>query len=188
MPSVTANELSVGNIVEHLNEMWKIIDMQHVKPGKGGAFQQVELKNILTGRKLNERFRSSETVNKLILEKIPAQYSYKSGDDFVFLRTDNYEEININKDIIGDDVVFIEDDINVMIESIDETIVGINFPETVILEVVETEPYIKGQTVTNSFKPATMSNGLRLKVPPFIEVGEKLIIKTSDRSYVERAK
>ena len=158
-----------------------------VKPGKGGAFNQVELKNILDGRKLNERFRAAETVERVRLDQKPHSYLYAEGDMLVFMNSENYEQINLQSEWVGDQAVYLTDGMAVDLEFYEERPISISLPEQVILSVQDTEPVVKGQTAANSFKPATLENGVRTNVPPFVGVGERLVILTSDGSYVKRA-
>lgn len=187
MPSITAGQLQKGFILEHNKDMWKVVSLEHVKPGKGGAFMQVEMKNIKTGTKLNERFRTEEKVERLILESIEAQFSYKLDNSVYFLRMDNYEEVILDVESIGNNIDFLVDDIKVKLEIIDENVVGIVLPENIKLKVVETEPQIKGATATNVNKPAVLNNGITVLVPPFITEGEEILVNTTTRQYLERA-
>ena len=161
--------------------------MQCGKPGKGGAFNQVELKNLLDGRKLNERFRAAETVERVRLEQKPHTFLYRDGDMLVFMNASTYEQINLAEEFIGEQAQYLTDGMEVDVEFYEERAITVALPEQVILEVAETEPVVKGQTAANSYKPATLSNGSRTTVPPFVSVGERLIINTADGSYVKRA-
>ncbi|QED23400.1 elongation factor P [Candidatus Deianiraea vastatrix] len=187
MANISANELKKGFIINHNNGMWKVVSTEHVKPGKGGAFIQAELKNIKTNSKLNERFRSEDKVDRLILETVDAQFSYINGDSALFLRMDTYEELELNLSDIGDDHVFLIDDLKVKIELIDDAFVGIVLPENIKLKVIETDPEIKGATVTNVSKPAKLNNGITIQVPSFIKEGELIIVNIESRQYRERA-
>ncbi len=187
MANIGASELRKGYIVNHNNAMWKVVSTEHVKPGKGGAFIQTEMKNIKTGSKLNERFRSEDKVDRLVLESVEAQFSYKNGNDAYFLRMDSFEEISLNYDEIGDDAIFLVENLIVKIEFVDEIFIGVIFPDKVKLKVVETELELKGSTVTSVQKPAIMNNGMTIMVPGFIKEGEELLVSVSERKYVERA-
>jgi len=154
---------------------------------QGGAFNQVELKNILDGRKLNERFRAAETVERVRLEQKPHTFLYAEGEMLVFMNSENYEQINLQSEFVGEQAVYLTDGMAVDVEFYEERAISIALPEQVILEVQDTEPVVKGQTAANSFKPATLSNGVRTNVPPFVGIGEKLVILTEDGSYVKRA-
>lgn len=184
---MNGNEIRQGNIIKHQDTLWVAVKCNAVKPGKGGAFNQVELKNILDGRKLNERFRAAETVERVRLEQKPHTYLYAEGEMLVFMNSENYEQINLQSEFVGDQAVYLTDGMAVDVEFYEERAISIALPEQVILEVADTEPVVKGQTAANSFKPATLSNGVRTNVPPFVGTGEKLIILTEDGSYVKRA-
>jgi len=157
------------------------------KPGKGGAFNQVELKNILDGRKLNERFRASETVERVRLEQKPHSYLYAEGDMRVFMNSENYEQISLSEEFIGDAAAYLVDGMAVDVEFYEERAIAITLPEQVTLEITETEPVVKGQTAANSFKPAILENGVRTSVPPFVAEGTKIVVMTADGAYVRRA-
>ena len=184
---VNGNSLKSGMIVSHKGSIWKVISTQSVKPGKGGAFAQVELKNLKDASKLNERFRSSETVERLYVETKSYQYSYQDGDNFHFMDTNNYEQISLGKNVIGELESFLQDNMIVSVEFIDNKPVSIKLPEHIIEEVIETEAVIKGQTASSSFKPAVLSTGLKIMVPPHIENGTRIVISTTS-FYVEKAK
>ena len=184
---INGNEIRPGNVIQHQGGLWAAVKINSVKPGKGGAYAQVELKNLLDGRKLNERFRASETVEKVRLEQKDYTYLYEEGAMLVFMDTDTYEQINIAKDMIGERAVFLQDGMQVVVESHEETPIGVKLPEHVTLEIVETEPTVKGQTAASSYKPAIMDNGARVMVPPFMSVGEKIVVNTETIEYVKRA-
>ena len=175
---VNGNNLKAGMFVSHKGGMWKVISTQSVKPGKGGAFAQVELKNLKDSSKLNERFRSSEVVERL----------YNKGDTYHFMDTNTYEQISLDKNVISELNIFLQDNMIVSIEFIENTPVSIKLPEHIIEEVTDTEAVIKGQTAASSFKPAILSNGFKIMVPPHIENGTRIVISTTNFSYVEKAK
>ncbi len=183
---VDGNSIRPGNVIEHNGGLWRAIKIAHTQPGKGGAYLQVELKNLRDGTKLNERFRSSEKVTRAQLEQKDYQYLYQD-EMFNFMDTVSYEQIAISPDDIGDDAVFLQDGMMVTIEFHEESPLGVSLPEKVVLEVLETEPVVKGQTAANSYKPAVTDNGLRVMVPPFITVGTKIVVTTLEREYVSRA-
>ena len=185
---VNGNNLKAGMIVSHKGAMWKVISTQSVKPGKGGAFAQVELKNLKDSSKLNERFRSSEVVERLYVENKTFQYSYNDGDTYHFMDTNTYEQISLDKNIISELNIFLQDNMVVSIEFIENNPVSIKLPEHIIEEVTDTEAVIKGQTAASSFKPAILSNGFKIMVPPHIENGTRIVISTTNFSYVEKAK
>ncbi|PHR58680.1 MAG: elongation factor P [Robiginitomaculum sp.] len=184
---INGNEIRIGNIIQHQNGLWIAVKTNAVKPGKGGAFNQVELKNLIDGRKLNERFRSSETVERVRLDQKPHSYLYAEGDMLVFMNSENYEQINLATEFVGDKAAFLTDGMEVMLEMHEERPISVTLPEQIALEIQETEPVVKGQTAANSYKPAILENGVRTAVPPFIKVGERVIIMTEDGSYVKRA-
>lgn len=184
---INGNEIRIGNIIEHQNGLWVAVRANAVKPGKGGAFNQVELKNLIDGRKLNERFRASETVEKVRLDQKPHTYLYTEGDMLVFMNSENYEQINLQAEFIGGKAAYMSDGMEVMLEFHEERAISVSIPEQVVLEIAETEPVVKGQTAANSYKPAILENGVRTTVPPFINVGERVLIMTEDGSYVKRA-
>ena len=185
---INGNNLKAGMIVSHKGGMWKVISTQAVKPGKGGAFAQVELKNLKDSSKLNERFRSSEVVERLYVETKTFQYSYNDADTYHFMDTNTYEQISLDKNIISELNIFLQDNMVVSIEFIENNPVSIKLPEHIIEEVTDTEAVIKGQTAASSFKPAILSNGYKIMVPPHIENGTRIVISTTNFSYVEKAK
>ena len=184
---ISANEIKVGNILEFENKLWKVLKSEHTKPGKGGAYIQVELKDISVGTKKNERFRSDENIEKAYLEQKTFQFLYSSENEYFFMDQKNYEQISVNKEkIIGDTLLYLKDGINVSIELKDDEPINILLPETVTQEIKEAEAVIKGQTATSGLKPAILENGIKVMVPLHIEKGMKIVVKTSDNSYVEK--
>jgi elongation factor P len=185
---INGNGIRPGNVIEHEGGIWVAVKTQHVKPGKGGAFAQVELKNLIDGRKLNERFRSSDTVERVTLQQKDYQYLYEQGDALVFMDTGTYEQIELQKDWVGEDQVqFLQDGMQVTIEFHEERPIGISLPETVVLEVVETEPTVRNQTASSSYKPAKASNGMRVMIPPYMSEGERILVSTETGEYMRRA-
>ena len=184
---INGNEIKPGNIIQHNNCIWVAVKTSHVKPGKGGAFAQVELKKIPEGTKLNERFRASETVERLRLENKTYQYLYTEGTLASFMDKETYEQIEISTDFLGEKISLRQDGMDVEIESHEEVPINIAFPDQITLKVIETEPTVKGQTAAASYKPAELENGLRIMVPPFVQVDENIIINTEDLTYVKRA-
>ena len=184
---INGNEIRPGNVIEHKGTLWVAVKTQHVKPGKGPAYAQVELKNAIDGTKLNERFRSSETVERVRLEQKDYQFLYAEGDMLVFMDTDTYEQINIRREFLEERAAFLQDGMKVTVESHEGRPIGITLPDQVTLEVVEADPVVKGQTAASSYKPAKMENGLRVMVPPFITTGERIIVDTNEVTYVRRA-
>lgn len=184
---IDGNKITPGMVIEHQGGLWRAVKTNAVKPGKGGAFNQVELKNLIDGRKLNERFRASETVERVRLEQIDHTFLYDSGDSLAFMNSENYEQVELEKDFVGDQSAYLQDGMAVKIEFYQDKPIGVTLPEQVTLEVSDTEPVVKGQTAANSFKPATLENGIRTSVPPFVGVGEKVVVMTADGAYVKRA-
>lgn len=184
---INGNEIRPGNVIKHNNGLWVAVRTQHVKPGKGGAFAQVELRNLVDGTKLNERFRSSETVERIRLEQKEYQYLYADGDMLTFMDTETYEQIELVTGFVGERAAFLQDGMTVTVESYEGKPLGIALPDQVTLEVTETEPTVKGQTASASYKPAILENGLRVMVPPFVTTGEKVIVDTGETTYVRRA-
>ncbi|MEM1039659.1 MAG: elongation factor P [Pseudomonadota bacterium] len=184
---INGNEIKPGNVIEHQNSLWVAVKTNAVKPGKGGAFNQVELKNLLNGSKLNERFRASETVEKVRLEQKDFQYLYAEGEMLVFMDMESYEQLELQSEFVGDRAAFLQDGMKVTVEIYEERPIGIRLPDTVALEITEADPVVKGQTVSSSYKPAVMENGVRVMVPPFIEAGERIIVDTTEITYVRRA-
>ncbi len=184
---IDGNAIRPGNVIEHKGGLWRAVKIAHTQPGKGGAYLQVELKNLRDGSKLNERFRSSEKVERVSLAQKDYQFLFQDGDMFNFMDQQTYEQIAIAEEDIGDDAVFLQDGMVVVIELHEETPLGVSLPDKVVLEVTETEPVVKGQTASSSYKPATLENGLRIGVPPFVNVGDKVQVNTAEREYAGRA-
>lgn len=184
---INGNEIRPGNVIEHQGGLWAAVKVNAVKPGKGGAYAQVELKNLVDGRKMNERFRSSETVERVRLEQKDHTFLFAEGEMLVFMDQENYEQISIPSDLIGDRVAFLQDGMAVVVESHEGRAIGVQLPEHVTLEVVETEPTVKGQTASSSYKPSKVDNGLRVMIPPYMGVGERIIVNTETMEYVKRA-
>ena len=187
MVKINGNEIRPGNIIEHKKGLWSAVKVRHVKPGKGGAFAQVELKNLTDGTKLNERFRSSQTVEKIRLEQKSCQFLYADGDMLTFMDQESFEQISLESELVGEGVAFLQEGMTVSLESYEGRFVGIELPDHVTLEVVETEPYIKGQTAASSYKPALLENQMRVMVPPFISSGDKIVVDTRESSYIRPA-
>ncbi|MDQ0316977.1 elongation factor P [Amorphus orientalis] len=184
---INGNEIRPGNVIEHQNSLWAAVKVQHVKPGKGGAFAQVELKNLLDGRKLNERFRSADTIERVRLEQKDFQYLYAEGDNLVFMDTDTFEQLELSQDFVGERSSFLQDGMTVTVELYEEKPIGITLPQHVTLEIAEADAVVKGQTASSSYKPAVLENGVKVMVPPFIESGEKIVVDTEEITYVRRA-
>ncbi|MBT3790714.1 MAG: elongation factor P [Alphaproteobacteria bacterium] len=184
---INGNAVRPGNVIEHKDGLWVAVKIQHTQPGKGGAYLQVELKNLRNGSKLNERFRASETVEKVRLEQAEYQFLFADGEMLTFMNNTSYEQIELNAEMVGEQRPFLQDGMEVTIESYDDSPLRVELPETVTLEITETEPTVKGQTATSSFKPAMLENGVRVMVPQFVSTGERIVVNTEDASYSKRA-
>lgn len=184
---INGNEIRPGNVIEHDGGLWAAVKTNAVKPGKGGAYNQVELKNLVTGTKLNERFRSAETVERVRLEQKDFSFLYEQGESLVFMDTESYEQLELLKDFVGDRAAFLQDGMMVTVELYEEKPIGIRLPDQVTLAIVEADPVVKGQTAASSYKPAILENGVRILVPPFIASGERVIVDTSELTYISRA-
>ena len=187
MPKINGNEIRPGNILEHDGGLWAAVKVSHVKPGKGGAFAQVELKNIRDGRKLNERFRSEDKVERVRLDQKDQQFLYESDGRLVVMDMESYEQVEIDAELLGERRPFLQDGMKVTVEYYGEEALNIALPQKVTCKVVETEPVVKGQTAANSYKPAILDNGLRITIPPFVGEGEDIIVNTETFEYSERA-
>lgn len=187
MSKINGNEIRPGYVIEHQGGIWAAVKVQHVKPGKGGAFAQVELKNLIDNRKLNERFRSAETVERIRLEQKDYQFLYEADGMLTFMDNETYEQIELAKDWVGERAAFLQDGMKVTVESHEGRPISVSLPDQVILEITETEPTVKGQTAASSYKPALLSNGVRIMVPPFVTTGEKVVVDTNELTYLRRA-
>ncbi len=185
---INAVSIRPGNVLEFNNRLCVVSKIQHTQPGKGGAYMQVEMKDIKEGTKLNERFRSSETVEKAHLDTNSYQYLYKDENNITVMDPETYEQIAVSCDLVGDPVIFLQDGMMVTIVSYQDQPVAVELPETAIFEIIDTEPVVKGQTAASSNKPAKLNNGARTMVPPFIGIGDRIVVRTADASYIERAK
>ncbi len=187
MAKVNGNEIRPGNVLEHNNGLWIAVKVDHVKPGKGGAFAQVEMKNLRNGSKLNERFRSADKVEKVRLEQKDQQFLYENDGMLVFMDTETYEQIELPADILGDRRPFLQDGMTIQIEYHEAEALSASLPQKVTCLIVETEPAVKGQTAANSFKPAVLDNGVRIMIPPFVDQDTSVVVNTETMEYVERA-
>jgi elongation factor P len=184
---INGNEIRPGYVIEYQNTLWVAVKTMAVKPGKGPAYNQVELKNLIDGRKLNNRFGSDERVERGRLEQKDFQYLYKEGDALVFMDKDTYEQLSLAEEFVGERALFLQDGMTVTLELHDERPIGIRLPDYVTLQIVEADPVVRGQTAASSYKPAKLENGLRVMVPPFIATGEKVVVDTAEITYVRRA-
>ena len=186
---INGNEITPGTLIEFNGGLFRAVKVQHVKPGKGGAFAQAELKEIRTGQKLNERFRSDEKVEKVRLEQMPHTYLFSDGDEHTFMNSESFEQMALNTEIVGDtQVPYLQDGMEVEIEFYENEIIGVTIPERVTMEIVEADAVVKGQTASSSYKPAKLENGVSILVPPHIEAGVRVVVNTTTGEYMERAK
>ena len=183
---ITGNEIRVGMLIEHKNDLWQVLKTQHVKPGKGGAFAQIEMKSVNRNTKLNERFRSSDTVEKASLDEIKFSYLYEDEDDYYFINPKTFEQINIKKNIIGKKGKLLTENLEVDISFYNESPLSVEMPNQVTCKVKTTDVALKGQTVSSSYKPATLDNGINIQVPPFIESEDKIIVDTRTIEYIKK--
>ncbi len=187
MPKINGNEIRPGNVLEHDGGLWVAVKVGHVKPGKGGAFAQVELKNLRDGRKLNERFRSDDKVERVRLEQKDQQFLYESDGRLVVMDMESFEQVELDAEILGERRPFLQDGMTVTVEYYGDEALNIALPQKVTCKVIETEPVVKGQTAAKSFKPAVLDNGVRGQVPPFVGPDEDIVINTETFEYAERA-
>ena len=183
---INAGEIRVGMLLEYKNDLWQVLKTQHVKPGKGGAFAQVEMKSLNKNTKLNERFRSSETVEKASLEESTFNYLYSDETNYFFMDTKTFEQIEIKKETVGDKGKLLTENLEVSVSFYNENPISIDLPNQVQCRIVSTDVAVKGQTVSSSYKPATLDNGLNIQVPPFIEAGDKVIVDTRSLEYIKK--
>ena len=183
---INAGEIRVGMLLEFKNDLWQVLKTQHVKPGKGGAFAQVEMKSVNKNTKLNERFRSSETVEKASLEETNFNFLYKDDSNYFFMNPKSFEQIEIKKDIIGDKGMLLTENLEVSVSFYNESPISVDLPKQIQCKIKSTDVALKGQTVSSSYKPALLDNGLNIQVPPFIEDGNDIIIDTRNLEYIKK--
>ena len=183
---INAGEIRVGMLLEYKNDLWQVLKTQHVKPGKGGAFAQVEMKSVGKNTKLNERFRSSETVEKASLDEIKYSYIYEDEENYFFINPKSFEQIQIKKELISEKGKLLTENLEVLVSFYNENPIGVELPNQVTCKIEQTDVALKGQTVSSSYKPAILDNGLNIQVPPFIESGDSVIIDTRDLEYVKK--
>ena len=183
---INATEIRVGMILEYKDDLWEVLKTNHVKPGKGGAFAQVEMKSLIKNTKLNERFRSSETVEKALLEEIKYNFLYSDDSELYFMNTETFEQISMNKSIVGEKSKLLSENLEVVINFHDEKPLNIILPNQINCKVELTDAAIKGQTVSSSYKPATLDNGINIQVPPFIESGDTIVLDTRTLDYIKK--
>ena len=183
---INAGEIRVGMLLEHKNDLWQVLKTQHVKPGKGGAFAQVEMKSVNKNTKLNERFRSSETVEKASLDEINFNYLYEDENNYFFMDPKSFDQIEIKKDLVGEKGKLLTENLEVTVNFYNENPISVNLPNQVTCKIDTTDAALKGQTVSSSYKPAVLNNGLNIQVPPFIESGDDIIVDTRSLEYVKK--
>ena len=183
---INAGEIRVGMLLEYKNDLWLVLKTQHVKPGKGGAFAQVEMKNLGKNTKLNERFRSSETVEKASLEEIDFNFLYDDENNYIFMDPKTFEQIEIKKDLIGEKGKLMTENLRVSVSFHNESPISVELPNQVTCKIETTDVALKGQTVSSSYKPATLNNGLNIQVPPFIDSGDEVIVDTRTLEYIKK--
>ena len=183
-----ANLIRAGQVIEHDGRRWTVLKQQIITPGKGGAFIQVEMRDLKTGNKTNERWRTADTVERLQTEQQDYNYSYTDGENLVLMDPVTFEQRMVPVAILGDQAPFLQDNMQVQLDLVEGDPVGIMLPTSVVLEIVEAYPVVKGQTAASSYKPARLSNGVKCMVPPFIETGEKIVVRIEDGTYMERFK
>ncbi len=184
---ISGVDIRPGNIIEYEGGIWKVAKIQHTQPGKGGAYMQVEMKNLQDGRKTNVRFRSADNVERVRLDTKDYQFLYEDGDFLVFMDQENYEQINLNKELFGEERPFLEDGMVVSLELWEEKPISVQLPDQVEAVITEADAVVKGQTASSSYKPAVLENGVRVMVPPHIESGTRIIVDTYERTYVGKA-
>lgn len=184
---ISGVDIRPGNILEYERGIWKVAKTQHTQPGKGGAFMQVEMKNLIDGRKTNVRFRSADTVERVRLDTKDFQFLYADGEDLVFMDIETYEQIQLPADLLGDAAAFLQDGMQVLLEMWEERPISVQLPDQVEATIVEADAVVKGQTASSSYKPAILDNGVRVMVPPHIESGTRIVVAVYDREYVGKA-
>jgi elongation factor P len=184
---ISGVDIRPGNIIEYEGGIWRAVKIQHTQPGKGGAYMQVEMKNLIDGRKTNVRFRSAETVERVRLDTKDFQYLYADGDMLVFMDTDTYEQVNLPRDLLGDAAAFLQDGMDVKLDMYEERPISVELPAQVEATIVEADAVVKGQTASSSYKPAILDNGVRVLVPPHISSGTRIVVDPYTQEYIRRA-
>ena len=184
---IQANQIRPGMVIEHDNKPWAVIKIQLIQPGKGGAFNQVEMRDLKSGNKTNVRWRTQDTVEKLMTTDEEYQFLFETDDLYTFMEPKTYNQITLNKDLISEQAIYLQEGMIVTVRSVENTPIGLTLPANLTLKVIESEPVVKGQTAASSNKPAILENGLRVMVPPFVEQGTRIVINTEDGTYVKRA-
>ena len=183
---INASEIRVGMLLEYKDDLWQVLKTQHVKPGKGGAFAQIEMKSVNKSTKLNERFRSSETVEKASLDEVNFNFLYENEDKYFFMNPKSFEQIEIKKNIVGEKGKLLTENLEVSVSFYNDSPISIDLPNQVTCKIEKTDVALKGQTVSSSYKPATLDNGLNIQVPPFIEAGDEVVVDTRNLEYIKK--
>ena len=183
---ISSNEIRIGMLIEHKDDVWQVLKTQHVKPGKGGAFAQIEMKSVSKNTKLNERFRSSDYVEKASLDEIKFNFLYEDETDYYFINQKSFEQINIKKNIVGEKGKMLTENLQVSINFYNDRPLTVELPNQVTCKILTTDVALKGQTVSSSYKPATLDNGINIQVPPFIESGDIIIVDTRNMEYIKK--
>jgi elongation factor P len=184
---ISGVDIRPGNIIEYEGGIWRAVKIQHTQPGKGGAYMQVEMKNLIDGRKTNVRFRSAETVERVRLDTKDFQYLYADGDDLVFMDKETYEQVHLPRDLLGDEAAFLQDGMDVKLDMYEERPISVELPSQIEATIVEADAVVKGQTASSSYKPAILDNGVRVMVPPHISSGTRIVVDPYSQEYVRRA-
>ena len=184
---ISGVDIRPGNIIEYEGGLWRAVKIQHTQPGKGGAYMQVELKNLIDGRKNNVRFRSAETVERVRLDTRDFQFLFADGEQLTFMDKESYDQVALARDVLGDAAEFLQDGMDVVMELYDERPISVQLPDTVEAEIVQADAVVKGQTASSSFKPAVLDNGVRVMVPPHVSSGTRIVVDVYSREYVKRA-
>ncbi|MCX8500866.1 MAG: elongation factor P [Alphaproteobacteria bacterium] len=185
---ISANELRGGNVMEFRGKLWAVVKAQHITPGKGGAFMQVELRDLGGSTKLNERFRSAETVERVRIDEQEFQYLFGDDQSLTFMDEETFEQLVVPRELVGEEANFLQDGMKVTISLHEGTPISVTLPQSVVLTLVEADPVVKGQTASSSYKPGKLENGMRILIPPHLEAGVKIVVNTTDGSYMERYK
>lgn len=185
---INANLIRPGNILEHNNKQWVVLKIQLIQPGKGGAFIAVDMRDVRTGIKTNERWRTADTVERLQAEERDCTYLFGDAETLTFMDAESFEQFTLPRDVVGEPAAFLQDGMKCIVDLIEGSPISVTLPDKVVMEVVEADPVVKGQTAASSYKPGILENGVRVMIPPFIETGTKIVVNTADSTYVERAK
>jgi elongation factor P len=188
MPKINAIDLKPGNVLEHQNKLWIVLKRDIVQPGKGGAFTQIEIRDLRSGNKATERFRTQETVERVRLDETEMQFLYMEGDNATFMDSDTFEQLQVPRELIGDPADFLQDGMMCKVMTYEGQALSVDIPPSVTMTLVEADPVVRGQTASSSYKPGKLENGRRVMIPPHIEAGTRIVVSTADAGYVERAK